>query len=273
MMHLLLLILLVGVLVLIIPSESYSDTDFILVGNGYGTVNKNVEMASLQASVKILDNGKSVFQSGQFSSGDEIHSINDMNLSLLHNKKFIRLVADSDDFTMSASGRLVISLGDDSIYHLKGKTSTNRDSSFSIFAILKQDKTQVAIEESPSTPKRDVLLLVKQFERVEWKSPYKFTIRTFDPKLNQLSDFHNTSGYLDGITISAIITNPVGDKIKTSTGVTEKFGYYEDSVIIPDNARTGIYTLNVTASGKDYQTTSKEFTFVVIPILTDSSTS
>lgn len=258
----LLLIPFVAALALIVPSMSYSDTGFVLTGNGYGATNTGVQMTSLQALLDFSDS-KIKFQSGRFLIGDDIHTITDMMVSLTNNKKSLKLTAISDDLGITASGKLVLSAGTDSIYHIQGKTSDSK--SFSVFAVLKQDKKPTSEAQKPA--QKDILLLVKQTERVEWKSPYKFTIRTFDPKLNTLSDFYSTSGYLEGITISAIITNPIGDKIKTSEGMTQKFGY-EDSVIIPDNARTGIYTLNITASGKDYKTVSKKFTFVVFPIST-----
>lgn len=259
----LLLIPFVAALALIVPSISYSDTDFVLTGNGYGTTNNGVQMTSLQALLDFSDS-KIQFQSGRFLIGDDTHTITDMTVSLTNNKKLLKLTAASDELGITASGKLVLSMGTDSIYHIQGKTSDSK--SFSVFAVLKQDKKPTPEAQKPA--QKDILLLVKQTERVEWKSPYKFTIRTFDPKLNPLSDFYGTSGYLEGLTISASITNPIGDKIKASNGVTQEFGYYEDSVIIPDNARTGIYTLNVTASGKDYKTVSKEFTFVVFPIST-----
>ena len=262
----LLLIPLVTALALIVPSTSYSDTSFVLAGNGYGITNNGVQTTSIQALLSLSDS-KIEFQDGTLLIGDDAHTITDMIISLTNNKKSLKLSATSDDLDMSASGKLILSAGTDSIYHIQGKTSDSE--SFSIFAVLKQDKKILVEEQKPI--QKDILLLVKQTERVEWKSPYKFTIRTFDPKLNTLSDFHSTSGYLEGITISASITNPVGEKIKTFSSTTQKFGYYEDSIIIPDNSRTGIYTLNVTASGKDYKTTSQEFTFIVFPLNTRPS--
>lgn len=261
-----LLILFVTALALIVPSVSYSDTGFVLAGNGYGTTGNGVQTISLQALLDFSD-PKIMFQSGRLLIGDDTHTITDMTISLSNNKKSLKLTATSDDLGITASGKLILSADANSIYHIQGKTSDSK--SFSIFAILKQDKEPVIETQKPI--QKDILLLVKQTERVEWKSPYTFTIRTFDPKLNTLSDFQSTSGYLEGIHISATITNSIGDKIKTSKGTTQKFGYYEDSVLIPDNARTGVYMLNVTVSGKDYKTISKEFTFVVSPLNTRPS--
>lgn len=277
-----LLLLILGVLVMI-PSASYSEPNNILAGKGYGAIQNNVEIVSLEISMQISDVGKSVFQNGKIVFGDESHSITNLNVSLLNNNKSIKLDAETDDFTINASGRLVMSIDNDSIYQLLGETSNN--DTFSIFVRLTQDQTTRLNPTDPTknplvtkefgsggilgsveSPKKDLLLLVKQVDRVEWKSPYKFTIRTFDPKSNPLSDFYSMSGYVDGVQLSVTVTNSAGDIIKTSNGVTQKFGYYEDSMIIPDNARTGIYTLSISASGKDYQFTTRESTFVVSPI-------
>lgn len=259
----LLLIPFIAVLALMVPSISYSDTDFILIGNGYGKTNNNIQTTSLQALLD-FSNSKIQFQSGKLSIGDDIRTITDMIISISNNKKSLKLDAHSGDLGISAFGNLVLSAGPNSIYHLQGKTTDSQI--FSIFVVLKQDNSPSSEAQKPA--QKDILLLVTQMKSVEWKSQYKFTIRAFDPESNPLSDFHSTYGYLEGVTISANITNPIGDKIKTSSGMTQKFGYYDDSVIIPDNSRTGIYTLNVTASGKDYKTTSKEFTFVVSPLTT-----
>jgi uncharacterized protein YfaS (alpha-2-macroglobulin family) len=116
-------------------------------------------------------------------------------------------------------------------------------------------------------------LLVDHYNRVEWKHQYKFVVRSFDPQLNTNYEFYKTSGYLEGVHISAKITDPLGNVIKISNGITQKFGYYEDSIIIQDNARTGNYVLSVTASGKDFNTSTKELAFLVVPLSsTDTAT-
>lgn len=259
----LLLIVILGMLAITIP-ELYADSDFVLVGNGLGKINGKVEPTFLQMSLQVQDSGKSVFKDGQFLLGEDSYSIDEASFFLSENKKLVRVDAKTGTSSLSASGKLVISVTDGGIYQISGKTSDGN--AFSIFTKLRP----ITQSEHVDT-KNEILLLVKQTERVEWKSPYKFTIRTFDPKANPLSDFYGNSGYLEGMKISATITNPIGDVIKTSNGMTQKFGYYEDSVIIPDNARTGTYKLVVTASGEKHQSITKEFTFVVFPLNTRPS--
>lgn len=277
------LTVLLAILVLLVPIHSYSEksTNFVLEGNGFGTMRNSVGDASLQASLQIPESGKTVFQSGQFLLGDDTHSIKDMNLSLMFNKKLLRLAANSDDLTITASGRLVASAGDDLIYHINGKISSQgAGEGFSLFAVLKQNDSQnlgiagilpqdTQVQNlNDLKSKQDILLLVEQSNRVQWKSQYEFTVKIFDSKLNPTLDFDKTSGYVNNVKISAAISNPDGQIIKTSSGLTKQFGIYEGSTIIPDNARTGTYTLNVTASGENFNTISKQFEFVVIPLNT-----
>lgn len=207
-MQLLLLVALVGVL--LIPAHAYSQEsqNFVLAGSGFGMMDKSIEGASLQALLEIPNGGKVVFENGQFLLGDETHFIKDMNLSLFYNKKFIRLVANSDDdLSITASGKLVASAGNDLIYSINGKTSEqNNGEGFSLFAVLKQNTIgkelgipgilpkDIPIQDIDDlAPKQDLLILVKQYDRVQWKNQYKFTIKTFDPGLNPLLDFYKSS--------------------------------------------------------------------------------
>jgi len=263
---------------------SYSEktSSYTFGGNGFGIAQNGVNGASLQTSLYISDSGKPVFQSGQFTFGDKTHSIKDLNLFLQSGKKFIRLSAMSDDgLAITASGRLAASAGTDLIYTVNGKASEkNTDNGFSLIMTLKQDNPQeVGIagvlpkdntQNKPDSAKQDILILVRQSERVQWKNPYDFTVKIFDKKINTLIDFDQSSGYLNGVKISATITNPDGQIIKTSSGITQNLGLYRDSIIIPDNARIGTYTLNVTASGEKFNTTYEQFEFSVIPLGTSS---
>ena len=70
---------------------------------------------------------------------------------------------------------------------------------------------------------------------------------------------------MENIRITGKITDPDGQIIKTFDGKTQKFGYYLDSLIIPDNARTGNYILEVVASGDGYNQIAKQFDFFVNP--------
>lgn len=264
-MRYLILLALVGIFALVVQ-ESYADSDFTLDATGFSKINGKVEPASLHLSLVISDSGMPVFGNGQISLGNDPHSIDSAGIVLSNNKRLIRLNAETENYSISASGRTVLSAGDNIVYQLNGKTSDG--STFSVFARLKPSPTIPVISEPQPAEKDEILLLVKHTERVQWKSTYKFTVRTLDPKTNPLADFATSSGYLDKVKISAIVTNPLGNIIKTSSGETSKFGYFDDSVIIPDNARTGIYKLAVTASGENYQSTTREFTFVVIPLNT-----
>lgn len=264
-MHILILIAVIGLLGALVH-ESYADSDFTLDATGFGKINGKVNSASLQLFLQIPDSGVPSFENGKISFGDDLYFINKANVVFSDDMRKIRLNAETKNYSISAAGKIVLAIEDDSVYRLSGKTSNGN--TFSTLARLKPSTLTPGDSEPAPMEKNEILLLVKHTERVEWKSPYKFTARTLDPKANPMPDFTVGSGYLDGVNISAIVTNSLGEVIKTSNGKTDKFGYYENSVIIPDNARTGIYKLTVTASGENYRSITREFTFVVNPLNT-----
>lgn len=266
-----------GLFAIALPQSYSENTDYLLVGTGYGISQNVVHDTTIQLALKIPDGQEVILQSGQVLLGDGSHSIKNLDLSFLRNGKLFRINAVSnDDLTVKGMGRLVTSNEDGSIYQITARaTKENTSQKIILLATLMQDKTiqaQTTQAETEPEQKQDVLLLVEHHNRVEWKSQYKFVVRTFDSQLNANYEFYKTSGYLEGVQISAKITDPLGNVIKVSNGTTQKFGYYEDSIIIQDNARTGNYVLNVTASGKNFNTSTKELTFLVIPLSTDTAT-
>ncbi len=240
--------------------------DYGLDGVGYTISDRQIQDTSI--SLK-LDSAMVVLQGGSLQIGAQLHSLTNADLSFFQNSKIFRLGATSNDgLEVTGTGRLVTSNSHGSIYQMTGlaiKDDTSQRMTLSLmFAKSESDAQQTKVKE-----KQDVLLLVKHFNRVQWKNLYKFTVKTFDPKSNPLSNFDQASGYIAGVGITAKVTDPLGNIIKISNGTTTEFGYYEDRLIIPDNARTGPYLLNVTAYGENYKATSEELTFFVIPLGTN----
>ncbi len=269
-------VIIAGLFVIALPQSYSANTEYLLVGTGYGISQNTVHDTTIQLALMIMNGQDVMLQSGHILLGDDSHSIKNLDLSFLRNGKLFRINAVSnDDLTIKGMGRLITSNEDGSIYQITARTTKeNTSQKIILLATLMQDKTtqaQIPQAQTELIQKQDVLLLVEHYDRVEWKSQYKFAVRTFDPQLNTNHEFHKTSGYLEGASISAKITDPLGNVIKVSNGVMQKFGYYEDDLLIPDNARTGNYVLNVTVSGKNFNTSTKELTFFVIPLSTDTA--
>ncbi|MFM8659436.1 MAG: hypothetical protein ACKOCQ_05820 [Candidatus Nitrosotenuis sp.] len=243
-----------AILFVVIQIPAYADS--ALNGSGFGIISDAVKSISIQASL-VQDSGKSQLQNGSVTIDADNFQLVTANLSLSNNKKTLQFNASADGFTLDASGKLVTSAGSDSIYYVAGKTSSGQ---FSAFIKLQQ------IPPKESKPTKELLLLTKQSERVQWKDLYKFTIRAFDKQSNLQSDYYANTGYVDGAQISVTVKDTVGNVVKTTTGTTKQFGYYEDSILIPDNSRTGVYTATITASAKGYMETSKNLSFTVIPL-------
>lgn len=276
------LILLIG---LSTQSFSANAQTFVMEGAGYGISDKETEFVEIQL---YLGPSKRVLQDGHLQISDKVYSIESLNLSFYRSEKIFRINAVAEnDSAFTGIGRLILSNQDGSVYLLSGKLDNNGvTEKIILYTILKEGslpQTQNDITEEDQMEeqgfatvlpdKKDVLLLVKHTDRVEWLNSYKFTARTFDPKENTFSNFDKTSGYLEGVEISADVTDPLGNIVKTFAGKTQKFGYYEGSFLIPDNARVGTWKLNITASGDQFKTTNKEFVFFVDPPRSDGTTS
>ena len=258
--------IMIGVVTLILnPSMSEAIT---LNGHGYGIVSKNIQKASLVIPDKI-QSSLPPYSEGKLTLNEKSYSLKNINYAI--QSKQISLSADAGYFLIKASGKLLANSSDASIYQLEAKTS--KGDSFFVLAKVRNESLKpstVSIQEpqpfiGTKIVNKSVILLVKQTERVGWKDEYKFTVRVFESKSNPLSDFYKTSGYVENIRITGKITDPDGQIIKTFDGKTQKFGYYLDSLIIPDNARTGNYILEVVASGDGYNQIAKQFDFFVNP--------
>lgn len=252
--------LLAALTILLVLVQIPAFADSALSGNGFGIMSNTIQSVSIQALL-VQDHETAKIQNGTININGDSFQISAANLSLSNNKKTMQFNANTSDFTLDASGKLVMSAGSDSIYYVTGKTSDGN--SFSAFVKLQQIQSMPTKE---SKPTKDLLLLVKQSDRVQWKDLYKFTIRTFDKQSNQQSDFSTNTGYVNDVQISVTVKDTIGNVVKTTTGATQKFGYYENSILIPDNARTGVYTVIITASAKDYHTSTKSLSFTVIPL-------
>ena len=258
--------IMIGVVALILnPSMSEAIT---ISGQGYGIVSKNLQKASLVIPDKLVQDSSSARMDGKLILNEKSYVLKNIDYTI--SAKKISLTADAGYFLIKASGKLLANSSDASIYQLSAKTS--KGDSFFVLARVSEDlkPSKVSIQEPKASTetkiiKKDLLLLVKQTERVDWKSEYKFTVRVFEPKLNPISDFYKTDGYVENIRITGKILNSDGELIKTFNGTTQKFGYFLDSLIIPDNARTGNYKLEVIASGDGYNQVVKQFDFFVNP--------
>ena len=257
--------IMIGVVTLILnPAMSEA---IIISGQGYGIVSKNLQKASLMIPDKLVQDSSSARMDGKLILNEKSYVLKNIDYTI--SAKKISLKADAGYFLIKASGKLLANSSNASIYQLAAKTSKG-DSFFILIKVYSEDlRPSSDFPQNPKPPaetksiKNDLLLMVKQTERVNWKNQYQFTVRIFDPKSNPLNDFYKTDGYLDNIRITGKIQNPTGDVIKTFNGTTRNFGYYLDSLIIPDNSITGNYKLEVVASGDEYNKVVRQFDFFV----------
>jgi hypothetical protein len=263
--------------ILFIPSYA-QEADYLLSASGYKISDDVASKMTLDFQLEMLSPANPILRQGTLVLDDEGREIENFNLIFYRDGRLFRLNAESDDLAIRANGRMLASNQEGSVYQLSGAiTRDGASERFLLVAILKPVEEQKTVDFGEILPeevvaeKEDVLVLIKHTDRVEWRGLYQFTVRTFDPLLNSFSDFYKTSGYLEGVPISATISDPLGNVIEALNGETKKFGYYDGSFLIPDNSRTGAYVLNVTVSGEKFKTSSTEMTFFVTPPRSDGA--
>jgi len=108
--------------------------------------------------------------------------------------------------------------------------------------VVEELKTVNSKVTKQSTP---IHFLLDQYDRVYNKQDYKFFVKTFDKSIYSGNNFQNFQGKIDGVTVSAIITDPNGDVKADFSGITEN-GIYEGTVYVPENLwQRGWYTIDL----------------------------
>lgn len=277
MMNLLLAMTIVA-LITVLPLTAYSDgVDYALYGWGYG-VSSEITAISLHLDLKKQADGKINFEQGRFTVDEQNYQLRSVVFLPLFDERFVKINAVASGASLNLMGRLVAENDDGMVYDLRGTITQNNISEMVfISAVLQmvhvpvEQKTAAsnATNQSDSTmieDKLDVLLLVRHKTAVQWKDSYDFTVRVFDPTLNPSSNFYNSIGFLEGVQITATVTDAAGRLINVINGTTDSTGYFIGSVIIPDNSITGLYTLDVLLSDSKYNSQSQRLVFVVNPV-------
>lgn len=108
--------------------------------------------------------------------------------------------------------------------------------------VVKESESKNSVTIQQSTP---IHFLLDQHERVYNKQDYKFFVKTFDKSIYAGDNFDNFQGKIDGVKVTAIITDPNGEVKADFSGITEN-GIYEGSVNVPENLwQRGWYTVDL----------------------------
>jgi hypothetical protein len=276
MMNLLLAMAIIA-LITILPLTAYSDSaDYTMYGWGYG-ISSELTTVSLHLDLKKQTAGKVDFVQGRFTVDEQSYLLRSLMFLPLFDERFVKINAIASGASLNLTGRLVAENDDGMVYDLRGTVTRNniREMVF-VSAVLRV--AHLPIQESaihnPTNQnnstviedKLDALLLVRHKTSVQWRDSYDFTVRVFDPALNPSSNFYNSIGFLEGVKITAKVTDTAGRLVNTINGTTDDAGYFIGSVMIPDNSITGLYTLDVLISDSKYDSQPQRLAFVVNPV-------
>jgi hypothetical protein len=276
MMNLLLAMAIIA-LITILPLTAYSDgADFTMYGWGYG-ISSELTTVSLHLDLKKQTAGKVDFVQGRFTVDEQSYPLRSLVFLPLFDERFVKINAIASGASLNLTGRLVAENDDGMVYDLRG-TITRNNIREMVFVSAVLHVAHLPIQE-PAIPnptnqnnstaiedKLDALLLVRHKTSVQWRDSYDFTVRVFDPALNPSSNFYNSIGFLEGVKITAKVTDTAGRLVNTINGTTDDAGYFIGSVIIPDNSITGLYTLDVLISDSKYDSQPQRLAFVVNPV-------
>ena len=167
-------------------------------------------------------------------------------------------LSQADIYYMANGNAIVIkSLNHDLNVVMYARASTNLDYLINTYLITDGLFEKIQIEAnftvnseiisltSITEDKPKIHFLIDQYDRVYNKNNYKFFVKTFDKSIYSGNNFQNFQGKIDGVGISAIITDPNGDVKADFSGITE-YGIYEGVVYVPENLwQRGWYTLDL----------------------------
>jgi hypothetical protein len=92
-----------------------------------------------------------------------------------------------------------------------------------------------------------ITVITKHFDRLYIQYPYSFTSKVYFLKENRYDDFDQKGGEVQGANVTVNIIDQNGEVIKSFNGTTDKFGYFSDSFLPPDDFAVGTYMVHVTA--------------------------
>lgn len=260
------------------PISAHSETlDYTLYGWGYA-VSSDIVSAHIQLDLKDATGSQATFEQGYLVLDEKNYPFNGLDFVFLQDQRMVKINGMADGVSFTATGRLAALHQDGAIYDLKGhiiKDNVPQRLFLSTILVQAEPTTEMALpvpdnNETDVTgndsEKQDILLLVRHKNAVQWMDRYDFTVRVFDPPSNPSLNFYHNFGFIEGIGVSAKITDPVGREIRTINGTTDNTGYFTGSVIIPDNSFPGSYVLDVSVQGDGFATKSQQLFFQVIQL-------
>lgn len=113
--------------------------------------------------------------------------------------------------------------------------------------LLFMEKTD--LQENNSTDDKDdnIVILTKYTQRVYSKQVAQIEIKIYDKEQNKLNNFSQNYGQISDVNVSVKITNDENQTIHFSEGTTNKFGFFETELLIPDNSKRESLTVEIIA--------------------------
>ncbi len=106
-------------------------------------------------------------------------------------------------------------------------------------------------QENDIEKKDDISILVQYTSHVYAKKYAFVTIKTFDKESNKLNDFFQQGGRLPNTNIEILVVDGSNQKFFSFNGTTNKNGFLETKIWIPDNYKRDSLTATIDAENEN----------------------
>ena len=171
--------------------------------------------------------------------------------------------------TIRISGKLVENNEEGSVYSFTGKIDGGGQSMKTVYVakISALEPTKPVSTQEKETgnkatsetkqPILKLMLITKQWDRVQVSDSYRITTKVYDADKNPTKDFNQNDGAVAEAKITVKIVDINRIVVKSFEGVTDKFGYFSDGFRLQDNFKPGTYKVVVNATKGTFSTTDE----------------
>lgn len=245
------------VLLAFMPSAHSEDVDYSLQGWGFAA-SSDIQKVRLEINMTDSAGGGWLPGHGRIALDGHDLPVRDFDLLFLREGSVLLLRGSSQDTSVIATGRIVVSGQNNNAYSLSG-TVLQGDLHKKLFAsaILNESVSPVqdAKSKSPqeprqsltSVPENNLLILARQSVYNYWNADYKLFVKVFDATVNTDPKFDDFFGAVDNAVLAVNITNTKTDTKYSLSGDTQN-GYWEGRQFFAENVSPpGTYNVTITA--------------------------
>lgn len=204
----------------------------VIISQAYGQVDPLIEIGFLQSGVI-------------YSSENQFHISDDMNIREFFNGNIIRISGQ----TIEGFPYITYSKIKNDEIDTFGKIFINHK--FVKLSFIEKPLLIVDSEE-----KMDNLSILVQYTKSIFSKKFaNISMYIFDKDANTQNDYYQKDGRIQNVDVEILVVDGENQKIYSSEGLTNQFGFYETEFWIPDNYPRDTLTMTINAEKNNSEST------------------